>query len=145
MLTKGCTAAALLLLFGFLLSCSSSPDHTGQPGSSPAYKRDSLAIALAKTVTEQTFYRTHPTFDKPPHKVRTQVDTILYSPDSLKLFSIIITRIPETDSTLNREWYYNGSLVLGFRPRRDTCWKLYPEGRPLSPINSGSAQGISQI
>jgi hypothetical protein len=139
---------ALCISLGLLFSCSGSEEgrRAFQDHISEAYKRDSAAIAYAATEQVQNSYRQFPDFDDSTRrKIRALVDTVLYSPDSLKLFSIVFERIPETDTTARLSRYFNGSLVIGYRPRRDTCWVLYSETRPLSPINFGERKRLSEV
>lgn len=85
-------------------------------------------------------------FDSIRHEIQTQVDTILYSPDMLKLFAIVIEKIPEPESNeQSQKWYFNGNPVLGFRSTEGSCWQLYPETRPLSPINFRTAKEVSKV
>jgi len=139
---------ALCIPLGLLVSCSGSEQggRASQDHISESYKRDSAAIAYAATERVQNSYRQFPDFDDSTRrKIRALVDTVLYSPDSLKLFSIVFERIPETDATARLPRYFNGRLVIGYRPRPDTCWVLYSETRPLSPINFGERKRLSEV
>mgnify|MGYP006901742204 FL=1 len=134
----------LCILLGLLVGCSGGEVQKGS-SSSQAYRSDSMAIAYAATKRVRSNYQQFPDFDSTRHRIRALVDTILYSPDSLKLFSIVLEQIPETESTDGRAWYFNGRTVIGIRTRRDTCWTLYPESRPLSPINFGDREELSKV
>jgi len=58
------------------------------------------------------------------------VDTVLYSPDKLKLFSFLIIKAPNK-STWGKDNFpkakniFDGLCLIGFRNKPDTMWKLY--------------------
>lgn len=135
----------LYILLGLLVGCS-GPEVQEGASSSPAYRRDSMAIAYATTERTKSNYREFSDLDPTSReRIRTLVDTILYSPDSLQLFSIVLRRFPETDSTDGPPHYFNGNAVIGIRTRRDTCWTLYTEWRPLSPISFRDRNELSNV
>lgn len=67
------------------------------------------------------------------------VDTLLYSPDSLKLFAIIVikTKNNHSDEARTNDWYYHGNSVVGIRGQPGEPWALYPYDRITARSFSG--------
>ena len=53
--------------------------------------------------------------------LKVYVDTILYSPDNLKVFSLFISNNKNTDD----ENVYNGNALVGYRDSVNKAWKMY--------------------
>jgi hypothetical protein len=96
------------------------------PSPNHIYKRDSLYIAVT---VKEFMNKKADIFDAykqegiPINKVNIDIDSILYSPDSLKLFSFVIIKNPE-DSTHNKHCYV-GDCFIGYRPSLKTPWFIY--------------------
>src|SRR6266496_2674378 len=61
-------------------------------------QRDSLYLVLSiKQFTEKSVYPFDYDFYGNANKISTVIDTIVYSPDSLKLFSFAIISLPDSD------------------------------------------------
>jgi len=138
------TGLITILIFCFLLSCNYSakkedtgnqldleqdvsniPEYHKSPNA--AYKRDSLFIIstiwqfIEKQVSPFQFYKT---FNIPFNRIRVDVDTIMYSPDSLKLFAFVIETSPESEHN-NKKNYSSGNSLIGFRSNSKTYWTIY--------------------
>lgn len=102
---------------------SNTPIHYNSPDS--LYTKDSLFIVntvwlfIKKQVSPFHFYTT---FNIPLSKVKVEVDTIIYSPNQLKLFSFNI--ISYWDSKENKS-ISSGDGFIGYRNNRKERWRLF--------------------
>lgn len=117
-----------------LLACSQEeiPENIKYPFFYPSptanYKRDSLFIAttvwqfIDKEVDIfQSYKRRH----VPLEKVRIHVDSIFYSPDSLKLFAFVITENPDLEEKDSSAIYYSGSGMIAYRDSLKQPWIVH--------------------
>lgn len=97
-----------------------------------AYQRDSMFIAttvwqfIDKKVGVFDYYKQ---YEIPIHKLNIDVDSIIYSPDSLKLFAFIIERVPEIENNRPNQYFYGGNPLIGFRQSVHEAWTIYPFGQ----------------
>jgi hypothetical protein len=80
----------------------------------------------------------------PLNEVRIDVDTIMYSPDSLKLFSFVIIRVPDYENNKPDQVYYCGEDMIGYRYSKKQAWKIYYFGqnRPTGAKNYNMIRNI---
>lgn len=123
-----CYKIFLTLCFSFLLiSCSTKPGPWPKKKiNSELYTRDSLYISI--TITQDSERNPAREFSQTTTE-NVFVDIILYSPDTLKLFSAIIEEkrlssdvYEELEKDLLR---YTGRGVAGYRSDTSQPWKLY--------------------
>ena len=104
----------------------SQPMHYQSP--SLNYRRDSIFIVatiwqfIQKEVSPFHYYRT---FDVPLDKITVEVDSIFYSPDSLKLFSFVIITDPDVQHDNLQKYVFSGNSIIGFRLKKNSPWTLY--------------------
>lgn len=97
-----------------------------------AYRRDSMFVAttvwqfINKKVGVFDYYKQ---YEIPVTKLRIDVDSIIYSPDSLKLFAFVIERVPEIENNKPNEYFYGGNPLIGFRKSVHEPWKIYSFGQ----------------
>jgi hypothetical protein len=95
------------------------------PSPTAHYKRDSSYIIatvwefIDKKVDIFDFYKR---YHIPLNKVNIDVDTIFYSPDSLKLIAFAIEHLP--DHVVTNYYYYSGSEMIGYRQSTHEPWKI---------------------
>lgn len=103
------------------------PIRTASPDK--LYRRDSAFIArtiwefMDKEVYIYDFYKK---YNIPFSKITVDIDTILYSPDTLKMFAFVIKKVPDPESKVPDDYYYNGNNVEGFRSSTNEPWIIYP-------------------
>jgi hypothetical protein len=145
-LSKRKIGLVTLCLFYFISSCNTPGNKekeeqqtNGTTASVPirfkspdaAYKRDSLFIAatvwqfIYKQVSPFHYYTT---FDVPFDKITIDVDSIFYSPDSLKIFAFVIETDPDVQHKKPDKYVYSGNALIGFRSSKKTYWTLYNSG-----------------
>ncbi len=96
------------------------------------YQRDSLYIAttiwqfMDKKVDIFDFYKQ---YKIPFDKVRVDVDSIFYSPDSLKLFAFTIASIPDYESKIPNKLYFDGMDMIGYRSSKKDIWNIWYFGQ----------------
>ena len=104
----------------------SQPLHFPSPNST--YKRDSLFIVatiwqfIQKEVSPFHYYAT---FNVPFDKITIDVDSIFYSPDSLKLFAFVIETDPDVQHNDLEKYVFSGNSIIGFRQNKKSIWTLY--------------------
>lgn len=124
-------ASSLLLL---LYCCSNNTKKRAEepitlhPSPNPVYQRDSFYIA--HTVMEfmkkgVDIFDFHNQFNIPLDKVVIHVDSIFYSPDSLKLFAFVIIKDYESNSKIPDAYYYTGEGFVGFREKAKQPWSIW--------------------
>lgn len=102
------------------------------PSPSETYKRDSLFLAFTvrefidKQVDIFDFYKK---YKIPQDEIGVDVDSIFYSPDSLKLFSFIIMSVPNYQHGKPTITYYDGEDMIGFRTSKKNPWTIYYFGQ----------------
>ena len=128
----------LLSFLSFYLPCCSEKkantiDHPVRyPSINKTYYRDSLYIAatiwqfIDKKVDIFDYYKQ---YDIPPNKIRVDVDTIIYSPDTLKLFSFVIVTVPDYENKNPNRLFYSGEDMIGYRLSKNETWKIYYFGQ----------------
>ena len=105
---------------------SGVPIHFKSPN--PSYRRDSMFIAttvwefIRKQVSPFHYYTT---FNVPFNKITIDVDSIMYSPDSLKLFAFVIITDPDVQHEKYDKFVFSGNSIVGFRSNIKTPWTLY--------------------
>ncbi len=115
----------ITMFYGLLFSTSCSINSTQRIKSEnnisdKEYQRDCIFI-------EYTIYKfienKYKNFDYTIYQgAKAHIDTILYSPDKLKLFSIII--IEEKDTLVRQP--FNGQAIIAYRDSLSDIWKIYP-------------------
>lgn len=111
------------------------------------YQRDSLYIAttiwqfMDKQVDIFDYYKQ---YKIPFNKVNIDIDTIIYSPDSLKLFSFVIERIPEYENNKPNKYFYSGSDMIGYRSSKKEPWNIwyFGEYRPTGWDNYNKVRNL---
>jgi len=109
---------------------SKEPIHFKSPNAT--YHRDSLFIAttvrqfMDKEVDIFDFYKQ---YHIPLDRVQVNVDSILYSPDSLKLFSFVIMIVPDYENDKPDSIYYNGYDLIGYRDSKKDIWAIWYFGQ----------------
>jgi hypothetical protein len=94
----------------------------------PHYKRDSLYVAetiwqyIDKEVDIFDSYKSHKIDIS---LVKVYVDSVFYSPDSLKLFAFVIIKVPDNESVELDDFYYSGSDMIGYRDSTNSPWQVY--------------------
>jgi len=121
----------LCLLFS--LSCSPGlnddsyypKDPILYPAPNKMYVRDS--VYLAYTVSQYINRGDVQGYGGIPKEnfLRIDIDTILYSPDTLKLFSFVITYTKDTEDKKNPYGYF-GQVLIGYRTSTHEPWIIYP-------------------
>ena len=121
----------LLLMTIFLSACKDfkvNLNPVRYPSKYKIYYRDSLYIAttiwqfIDKKVDVFEFYKR---YNISLDKVRIDVDTVIYSPDSLKLFSFVIIQSPDHEDKIVNKFYYSGADIIGYRISKQDFWKIY--------------------
>ena len=96
------------------------------------YQRDSLYIAttiwqfIDKKVGIFDFFKQ---YKIPLHEVRIDVDSIIYSHDSLKLFAFTIVSIPDYESKIANKLYFDGMDMIGYRSSKKDLWSIWHFGQ----------------
>ena len=109
------------------VSLSSAPIKFPSPNA--VYRRDSMFVAktvwefMDKQVSVFAFERKH---NLPFEKIEVNVDTIFYSPDTLKLIAFVIRKEPNKDNKDSLTYYYNGDDLKGFRESTKEPWNISP-------------------
>lgn len=122
----------LLIVFIDLSACHDRTELLPEPiryhSPTKTYYRDSLYLAttvwqfMDKKVDIFDYYKQ---YKIPFAKVRIDVDSIFYSPDSLKLFAFIIETIPEYENNKPNEYFYSGNCLIGYRTNKSEPWTVY--------------------
>ena len=96
---------------------------------SDTYRRDSLFIATTvwQLVDKKVFpYDSYKKNNVPVTSLQINVDSIIYSPDSLKLFAFVINGFPyKTNNDTGYLYRYGGDGFIGYRNSRKNYWTLY--------------------
>lgn len=121
--------------------------YAAESGVQSGYKSftepDSAALAAAEEIGAQSGYERPTTLDSLLRQVSVQIDTIFYSPDTLKLFAFAIAQIPGwTPKNYDQPDDFDGQAMAGYRTRQDTCWTLFYTG-PLHPLGRPSSDRVS--
>jgi hypothetical protein len=105
---------------------SEIPIHYKSPNSS--YQRDSMFIVatvwefIKKQVSPYHYYTV---FNVPFNKITIDVDSIMYSPDSLKLFAFVIITDPDVQHGKYDKYVFSGNSIVGYRLSKKTPWTIY--------------------
>ena len=122
-------------------------DPVRYPTINKTYYRDSLYIAttiwqfIDKKVDIFDYYKRYNILLS---KVGVDVDTIIYSPDTLKLFSFVIIKVPDYENNKPDQFYYSGEDMIGYRLSKNKPWKIYYFGqiRPTGLKNYNQVRNI---
>jgi hypothetical protein len=129
------TLSSVFMVVILLATCSEAIDKKilkpiRYPSPTGHYKRDSLYIAT--TIWQFVDKKIYPfdfvkQYNIPLELIRFDVDTIIYNPDSLKLFSFVIECAPESEeiNKKNPSYYYSEYTIIGFRDSLTQPWKIY--------------------
>ncbi|MES2766126.1 MAG: hypothetical protein V4642_09675 [Bacteroidota bacterium] len=147
------SAIKLAFFTVILLSCNSLKQEIAvplepirYPSPSANYQRDSLYIASTIWQFIDKEYNAFDSFKRNNHKlnqVRIDVDSIFYSPDSLKLFSFVIATIPDREDT-NLKYYHHGYDMVGYRLNTKEPWKIYRLGE-FAPSGLKSYNRVREV
>ena len=109
-----------------LLSCkyeNFAKEPIRYPSPNKMYERDSMYLSYTiKFFNDNNVlgYGTGMDF------MHADIDTILYSPDTLKLFAFVISFIKNDIATSKMGYHINGQTIIGFRENTKTPWVIYP-------------------
>jgi len=135
---KGFWILEILLNTIYFVSCNftHNADKIKKPihyvSTNSNYRRDSLYVAttiwqfIDKKVDIFDYYKQ---YNIPLNKVRVDVDTIIYSPDTLKLFSFVIITVPDYENKKPDRFYYSGEDMIGYRFVKNQPWSIYYFGQ----------------
>lgn len=107
----------------FFCSCNSKNKNletTNNHISEKEYHRDSLYLDYTIQKFIEHKYRGYDFYDSANSKV--YIDTILYSPDKLKLFSLVIIE----KRKIEQGKPFHGMAVIAYREDTSDIWKIYP-------------------
>lgn len=107
----------------FFCSCNSKNKNletTNTHISEKEYHRDSLYLDYTVNQFIEHKYRGYDFYDSANSKV--YIDTILYSPDKLKLFSLLIIE----KRKIEQGKPFHGMAVIAYREDTSDIWKVYP-------------------
>jgi hypothetical protein len=113
----------IIFFITMIFSCSSTKNESIKNIvniSDKEYNRDSIFIKYTIHKFIENKYRGYNFLDCKNSKVF--IDTILYSPDKLKLFSLIIVEETKTEITQP----FNGMAIVAYREDTNSIWKVYP-------------------
>ena len=88
--------------------------------SNKEYNRDSIFIEYTINQFIENKYRGYDFYDSANSKI--YIDTILYSPDKLKLFSLVIIE----KRKIEQGKPFHGMAVIAYREDTSNIWKVYP-------------------
>jgi hypothetical protein len=94
------------------------------------YRRDSIFViqTVWEFINKEVYvFDFAKKYNLPLHEIEINVDTILYSPDTLKMLAFIIKKMPDMEAKhINDYYYYSGCDLKGFRNSTHEPWKIYP-------------------
>lgn len=113
---------------GYFYRSKYSSDIISSINHSNNYKRDSLFTI--KTIngfidSNYNIFDYYNRWNVPLNKVTFWVDTIIYSPDSLKMISFVIFKNPNIENRRPSDYFYSGSDMIAYRDSKKELWKLF--------------------
>lgn len=117
------TLYSIILVIIFFCSCNSRNKNSvikNTHVSEKEYYRDSVYVEYTIQKFIEHKYRGYDFYDGVNSKV--YVDTILYSPDKLKLFSLVIIE----KRKIEQGKPFHGMAVIAYRVDTSNIWKIYP-------------------
>ena len=107
-------------------------DPIRYPSRSDIYKRDSLFISATIfqfIENEIDIFDYFKQYKIPISKISWDVDTLIYSPDSLKIFAFVIKKIPNYENQSPDDYFNDGDDLIGFRYTKEEPWMIYYFGQ----------------
>lgn len=99
------------------------------PSPNAMYQRDSTYIVATIEQfidKEVSYFNFAKQYNLPLNKIEIYVDTILYSPDTLKMVTFVIKKMPDMEAADTNVFYYSGGDLKGFRSSTKEPWHIYP-------------------
>lgn len=111
------------------------------------YVRDSLFIdyTIRQYINlEFDIFSYYKQWDIPLNKVSLYIDTIIYSPDSLKFISFLIQKQPDIEHNNTDYYFYSGSDMIAYRNSVNDLWNIYYFGE-IRPSAYRYYQGVRKV